>query len=466
MVDFIAGVGVVASALVQEGVSRVVSFVLGKGEEQVSQEHNAERLKMALSALELALERTGKLPITDVSLIRRWHKFKHAYIEGRDLLNKHTMQAQEEIEQGVKRRKCWKDIFFSSVSSPGGAGLISTDDVRRFAWLADCADKFVRDVETGCSLRHYTFCSPLVRHLLQGKILTSEVDEGTRLRRFYMRSVCVEGRGVETLLGYHYDDRETAEKGFALNLILRLSESTDIVGITIKCLQSVVSQFKQVNRTAMGELTLLANLQDDGGAPSLPSSSDGRTRRRSRKHAPPVFRPDPVCCKGDGHGPCANNVVSPSLANVFPEQVIYFGYHYCVPGPELHCSSANQAAAAKSLVRRRRRQPPGMRVAFLHYFAINKQQDSYTLGATASRENSSQVLRYDNLQQVTAEAGSSEKVNCLLLQPELTEHHISWFSKHGLGCFHMPKTSTGERAAGASRTTKTARKRKQKAIGN
>uniref|UniRef100_A0A0A9BRU8 Uncharacterized protein n=1 Tax=Arundo donax TaxID=35708 RepID=A0A0A9BRU8_ARUDO len=52
------------------------------------------------------------------------------------------------------------------------------------------------------------------------------------------------------------------EKGFRLALILQLSESTDIVGIAMKCLQSLASRFKLVTESAMGELIILASLQD------------------------------------------------------------------------------------------------------------------------------------------------------------------------------------------------------------
>lgn len=52
------------------------------------EEHNVERLKMAVSQLEFALERTRKLPITDVSLLNQRKMFKLAYIEATGLLTK------------------------------------------------------------------------------------------------------------------------------------------------------------------------------------------------------------------------------------------------------------------------------------------------------------------------------------------------------------------------------------------
>jgi len=53
-----------------------------------------------------------------------------------------------------------------------------------------------------------------------------------------------------------------AEKCFFLWLTLRLSESTDIVGVAIKGLQLLTSAFKLASEFAMGQLTLLSNLQE------------------------------------------------------------------------------------------------------------------------------------------------------------------------------------------------------------
>ncbi|KAL6897234.1 hypothetical protein ACP4OV_006930 [Aristida adscensionis] len=146
----------VGSAVVQEAMSRVSSFVWCKRQEKANQQQSIERLEMAISELEMALERSAKLPITDVSLLRRRKVFEQAYMEGADLLNKHK----------------WPELEGQEASSQAST---------------DCAGKFVRDVESGCSIRHYTFCNPLVRHLL-------------------------DGRGVEARLQYRYEDRGTAEK--------------------------------------------------------------------------------------------------------------------------------------------------------------------------------------------------------------------------------------------------------------
>lgn len=176
------------SAVVQEAVSRGVSFVFGKREEEekTPEAHTMDRLEMAASDLELALERSAKLPITDVSLIRRRKKIKRAYVEAMELLDKHKQAAaasagreREQITQGVKRRRPWG--FCTKNTSATSSGALTTGHVRRFEWFAACASKFVRDVESGCSLRHHTFCNSIVRHLLEGKSLRYELDQGDQL---------------------------------------------------------------------------------------------------------------------------------------------------------------------------------------------------------------------------------------------------------------------------------------------
>ncbi|TVU40819.1 hypothetical protein EJB05_14298, partial [Eragrostis curvula] len=120
----------VGTALAQEVVSRAVSFVLGNIEKasQDHKAHKAERLEIAVSELEFALERTGKLPITDLSLLHRRKMFKRAYIEGTGLLNKH------------KQKLC--------------KARLNTDNVRRIEWFADHACRGVETVLEYCFEDH------------------------------------------------------------------------------------------------------------------------------------------------------------------------------------------------------------------------------------------------------------------------------------------------------------------------
>ncbi|RLN04114.1 hypothetical protein C2845_PM13G02850 [Panicum miliaceum] len=175
-----------SSALAQEGVSRVSSYISTKLDDRASRAHSIERLEMALSRLEFVLERTRKMPMTHVSLLQRRNKLESAYIEGRDLLNKHkprVLESHEEVGQVAVVEKSSSYLYQRiaraaanmSISSLLGLNKehLSSSDAQRFEWYADCADKFVTDVESGCPLRRHIFRYPFVTQLFQGKILSS-----------------------------------------------------------------------------------------------------------------------------------------------------------------------------------------------------------------------------------------------------------------------------------------------------
>lgn len=83
----------VSSALVQEAISRGILFGFDRCEEKASHRHLMKRLEMAVSELDLALERSTKLPITDVSLLLCRKMIKSANVEAMEVLDKHKKQA-------------------------------------------------------------------------------------------------------------------------------------------------------------------------------------------------------------------------------------------------------------------------------------------------------------------------------------------------------------------------------------
>ncbi|WVZ61708.1 hypothetical protein U9M48_011538 [Paspalum notatum var. saurae] len=338
----------VFSSVLQEFVSQGISFVLGKRKMKDSQGHMMERLEMAASGLELALGRSAKMPITDVSLLKRRKMLKRAYLEAMELLDKHKQQAaaaapaaggrEQSIVQGVKRTR-----WISNVLTTNSLASLSTDDIRRFEWFADCAGKFLKDVEYGCSLRQYTFCSPSIRHLLEGKTLGNRLEQGNHLRRFYIWPACTEDRGVEAVLGYRYEDRTDAEKCFFLLLVLRLSESMDIVQVATKGLQFLTSQFQIAAESALGELTQLPTLLQD-----VHRTYNGPCLGIRQWHTEQAqqCRPDPACCRTGRHGLCGDN----ALPQIFFEQLIYLGFQCYVSEPE-PTSSSDSDEVGKSISR-------------------------------------------------------------------------------------------------------------------
>jgi hypothetical protein len=120
--------------------------------------------------------------------------------------------------------------------------------------------------------------------------------------------------GVEATLEFHYEDRKTPMRSFSLALMLRLSESTDIVGTAVSCLQSLTSSMKLVADAAVGELTQLPP-QDISHSHSASCFSI----KDLCCYDTQFWRPDPLCCKPDG---CSTSCVPSELSCKFPEQVI------------------------------------------------------------------------------------------------------------------------------------------------
>jgi hypothetical protein len=477
MADSIAGA--VASALAQEMVSRAVSLVLQVGLKREDKApapaqlqaqaagaagHNAERLKMAVSQLEFALERTGKLPITDVSLLDQRKMFKLAFIEGTSLLiteqrlRRQSTQARhqhEEVEEEAnhqkgqakpKRRRRWvlaamaRPFLTSSSSSPSSSSpCIDAAVVRRFEWMANCAGRFVRDVaESGSSLRHCTFCNPVVRRLLEGKHLRYEAEQGAVLRFLDLWPLCVEGRGVETILEYGYEDRGAPEKNLLLHIVLRLSESMDVFGTAIRCLQAMASQLKLlVSEAAVGELALLAASVDmcRSSAPPWARIDEGEYARASQ-----AFRRDPVCCRdrergqqlgrprATSGGGVADAASSPELSRILPEQIIVLAFWCRVP-----------AAPGCGLLPTR---PPLKMTVFFSphaccHDAEEERRSSWALDLSAG-ENGNPLLRDVSVQQV-AEMVGPKALDRFLRQPHLAVYAITWGSEHGKAIFILER---------------------------
>ncbi|KAJ1287578.1 hypothetical protein BS78_02G020800 [Paspalum vaginatum] len=398
----------VFSAVLQEFVSQGISFVLGKRKMKDSQGHMMERLEMAASGLELALERSAKMPITDVSLLKRRRMLKRAYLEAMELLDKHKQQDKmDQIVQGVKRTRRITNVPTNSFAS------LSMDDVRRFEWFADGAGKFLRDVEHGCSLRQYTFCSPSIRHLLEGKTLRYRLEQGNHLRCFYVWPACTEDHGVEAVLGYRYEDSTNAEKCFFLMLVLRLSESMDIVQVTTKSLQFLTSQFQIAAETALGELTLLPTLLKD-----VDHSYNVPCLGIQEWHTEQVqqCRPDPECCRTGMHG-LSGDKASSELPHIFFEQLIYLGFQCYVSEPEPTSSSSDSGEVDRS-ISRGWMPPMSVSTVALTPHSVHE----------ALQDGSNPVKMIGNVEEPrdgsirnVAKTIKSNSIKCVLCLPELTE---------------------------------------------
>ncbi|KAL6880278.1 hypothetical protein ACP4OV_011843 [Aristida adscensionis] len=404
---------IVASALVQEGVTGVSSYVSSKIEEKASTEHMVARLEMALSHLEFALERTGKMPITYISLLRRRKVLKHAYIEGTDILKKHKRQMLEdhkETAQLVTGSFLKWVIHAAKLSMSSLVGFnkcyLTSSIVKLFEWYADCAAKFVVDVESSNPLQYDTFCYPLARKLLEGKAFRYELVKQNRTCVLSLWPICIEDHGIEVRSEYMYLDMERPEQCFLLGLMLRLSEDTDIVGITIKCLQILTSQFKLVSESAIGELTLLPHLQDASHTHAVPMSWTEKCTNVTK-----MLRPDPICCAND-------SIISKSSLGV-PDPVIGIYLEYMLD---------------RSIDGLSRETPPLYLLAAFapHTYAA---QQGFVLRNGVNEEY------IDGSIQQMGEILTSKVADRVLHQPQTTDGCVFWYSAHGIAFITLHKSS-------------------------
>ncbi|KAL6880275.1 hypothetical protein ACP4OV_011840 [Aristida adscensionis] len=417
--------GTLLQAVVQEAISKVSSAVLTKHEEKAYREHGIERLEMAHTELELAVERSGKFPITDVSLLHRRKILKRALEECSDLLHRSKRQAQEgeDVDRGLTLTHSSFPKRIANAAKSSIAYLLTTNkddlccaDVRRFEWFADCANKFVRDMESGFSLRYQTFSNPLLRQLLEGKSLRYQRVQGNRLRDLYMWPISLEERGVEAELSYHYEDYKMPEKSFHLRFMLRLSESTDIVGIAFRCLQHLASKFKLAAETALGELSLLLDLRDISHSYAPPWFGIQEAYAQLTK----LCRPDPLCCK-------PSEIISSELSNKFPDQVITIGFQYNASALECNLVGSSKELGRNSqidwssLLLNAAFTPHGMGHDLAQHFDMKLYAGEYRDG---------------NIEQ-EIEMVRSKAINYLILQPELADYITLWQYGHGFALFHV-----------------------------
>ncbi|XP_062187700.1 uncharacterized protein LOC133891027 [Phragmites australis] len=257
----------VGSAVVQETVNKILSGLVHKyeGKEKLNANENLERLEMAHIKLEAALEISNKWQITDASLLR-WHKkLKRAAQECDDTLHKCKQRIieEEQMEKEVSKSSFPKRIahttksFVFSLFSRNNDGL-SRSIVRRFEWFADGASEFLRFIELGGTPRRHMPFDPLIRHLFTGKKLQHKITRENKCPLFLLWVPFITAEhGIEASLIFIRKDSNAPEANFYLSVMLQLSESTDIVGVIIKCLQLFASHFKSTVEIIRNELTQL-----------------------------------------------------------------------------------------------------------------------------------------------------------------------------------------------------------------
>jgi hypothetical protein len=241
---------------------------------------------------------------------------------------------------------------------------------------------------------------------------------------------------VETILEYWYEDNKTPEKCFRLGMMLRVSESTDVVWTAVKCLRSTMAcQIEVAAESAAGELALIM-------ATDLQLVSDSRhalpppwAEAYEESHAKysQGLRPDPVCCCNKDCRARSNNVASSELSHMkIPEQVILFSFGCYIVSAD--SSSSNEVGVMSD-----RTSPLEMIAVFAPHFAFKEDQPQR--GYALEVVGDSAQRKFASLQEL-AETIRSKATNRFLHQPELMGYAVSWIAKHGFAGIDVQKART------------------------
>ena len=256
----------VGSAVIQETVNEVLSRIKeGYAEKSDANEH-IQRMEMAHIKLEAALETSNMWNVTSAPLLRWRSKLKRAAQECDHTLRqcRQRFQEEEEVQQAIQRSSFPMRVahtamsFLSSIFSSGNNNkLTGSTTVRRFERFADGATEFLRYVELGGTPCRYMFSVPLVRHLLAGKGTKYCFVRGSQHLSFLLQPFRTHDHGVDGNLALLLEDSNASENNFLLALNLRLSESIDVVGVAVSCLQLFIPHLSSTVEAVKTKLTQL-----------------------------------------------------------------------------------------------------------------------------------------------------------------------------------------------------------------
>ncbi|KAF8713957.1 hypothetical protein HU200_027943 [Digitaria exilis] len=201
---------------------------------------------MARIRLEAALETSEKWQITDPSLLR-W-------------------------------RKKLKRLLFINCDKK-----LMRSTVQRFEWFADGATEFLKFIE-------------LVRKLFTGKELHHKIVQGNNhlSSELWLEPFGTTEHGTQAHLIFTQTDGSPRVGNIYFSIVLQISESTDIFGTAIKCLQLFAPHFKCTFENIQKELTQLST-QCLSWIP--PVRSNQKDLVCLQNHSSQWMRPNPLCCK-------------------------------------------------------------------------------------------------------------------------------------------------------------------------
>ncbi|KAF8700129.1 hypothetical protein HU200_034495 [Digitaria exilis] len=257
----------------------------------------------------LPYEASQRWSVTSVPLLRWQSKLKHAAQECDHTLRRCRRRVQEEEEERSSLPSRVARFAMSFVTSILGG--VSDDElegsaVRRFERFADGASEFLRG-----------------QHL-----------------SFILQPFIPPGHGMEAALLLLLEDDNYPENNFLLTLSLRLSESTDIVGSVVRCLELFTPYLRSTAEAAKKKLTQLPT-QD---LLWVPDARFVYGHDEPEDNLDIIFakqsRPNPLCCQQvyqsdsmQRHAPSGSSTTEPMVSDIYLEPVtqVYLLGHVTLP---------------------------------------------------------------------------------------------------------------------------------------
>ncbi|WVZ61686.1 hypothetical protein U9M48_011520 [Paspalum notatum var. saurae] len=457
----------VSSAVVQETVSQILSGLVHKVEkkDKLSANESVERLEMALIKLNAALEISNKWLITDASLLRWRKKLKLAAQECNGALHecKQRIQEEEHVEREIRNSTfpkriahAAKSFIFSGFSSKSES---STYMIRRFEWFADGTSEFLRFIELGGTPRCDIPASSLIRHLFAGNELHHKVIRGKGYPSFLLLQVVPfhsAEHGIEASMVFIHKDGNAPENDFFLSVILQVSESTDIIGTAIKCLQLYTHHFEPTVEIIRKELTQLPT-QDFSWVPYVDS--------RQKKHwenlhnfSTQWFRPNPLCCKQHNqHGLCHSSKVdlldTSRLQDVYLESVIEVNLQ-CQVSLQKYKKQRNLLFESKTSSPHYDSSHLKVGLLFMPHGSSDGLLPAGRSAAMAIHNGEQHCLRQGATLEELEETILPVATDYFSQNSEVTAYQVLWKSKHGTAYIQVEKASRTRRAFYGARKRK------------
>ncbi|KAG0542444.1 hypothetical protein BDA96_02G104700 [Sorghum bicolor] len=437
----------VSSAVVQETVSEIFSSLKEKyckGRSNNPKKH-MERLEMAHIRLEAAVQMSQGWNITSAPLLRWRSKLKHAMQDCDDTLRKCKKRIREDDEEaevvmGGHKISHYTRQFVSSIfNRHGSSELISRSIVKRFEWFADGASDFMRFIELGCTPRQYMFLGPLVRNLLTGKTIEYKLVLRHQQHLFYLRPVNTP-EGMEGRLLYVLKDSDAPENSFLLALSLRISESTDIVGVAVRCIELLAPHFKSTAETVKRNLTQLP-MHDFCWVPYADSIHKQHWNKVHDIFSK-WFRPNTCCCKQEhGH----HQYRQPDIRRSSTESS---SHHDTYLEPVIKVYLEGNIPMSSAGHNHRRKGFPYMKLRLL--FAPHTSSEDMLRSSSSVDGSAVEMVRgqeqhglYANISfKQLDEIILPKAIDCFRQKAGATEYQLLWRSKHGAAYIQVEEAAS------------------------